>query len=181
MRTRLAEVLNRVAVAGDLLVVTRAKQPMGALVPMKDFRLLVKLADLVYVEEARASLRETETEAETEDEVRTRKWGDLLAILWIDPTIDFGVARGYDRERRALTLPHDVRLHRNAESRFVTATRPEQRHIGRRIHALGFDPEPPEARCLDTADGFFLLHHDPMYVIYRMADSVVEVLVIATE
>lgn len=59
IRERLAEVINKVSVRGDRVLIERHGKPVAALISLEDLELLEKLEDKYDVEEARRILAKT--------------------------------------------------------------------------------------------------------------------------
>ncbi len=57
-RSKLAEIINRVAYGHDPIVLTRRGKEIAALISMEEFELLQRIKDLVDVEAARKALEE---------------------------------------------------------------------------------------------------------------------------
>ena len=65
-RNKFSDIVNRAAYGHERIVVTRRGKDIAAVVPMEDLRLIEqlveKIEDLIDTEEAKAALREAETE-----------------------------------------------------------------------------------------------------------------------
>jgi prevent-host-death family protein len=57
-RSEFADIVNRVAYAGERVIVHRRKKPVAAVVPLEDLALLEELEDRMDLEEARKRLKE---------------------------------------------------------------------------------------------------------------------------
>lgn len=81
-RETLSELISRTAYSKEHVVVTRNGKKMAALIPMEEFELLESILDeLEYkkdVEEARAALKEVETEG-------TVSWEKVKSVLQSKP------------------------------------------------------------------------------------------------
>ena len=74
VRRSFREVLNRVAVGKERLVVTRHGRELMAMVPLEDMQLLEDLEDRMDLEEARAALEEAAAQG-------TSTWKEVKASL----------------------------------------------------------------------------------------------------
>ncbi len=57
-RTEFADIVNRVAYAGERVIVHRRRKPVAAVVPIADLELLEQLEDRIDLEDARRRLKE---------------------------------------------------------------------------------------------------------------------------
>jgi prevent-host-death family protein len=57
-RSEFADIVNRVAYAGERVIVHRRKKPVAAVVPLSDLELLEQLEDRIDLEDARKRLTE---------------------------------------------------------------------------------------------------------------------------
>ncbi len=57
-RSEFADIVNRVAYAGERVIVHRRKKPVAAVVPLSDLDMLEQIEDRIDLEDARKRLRE---------------------------------------------------------------------------------------------------------------------------
>jgi prevent-host-death family protein len=57
-RTEFADILNRVAYAGERVILHRHKKPVAALVPIEDLEILEQIEDRADLDEVRKRLKE---------------------------------------------------------------------------------------------------------------------------
>ena len=57
-RTEFADILNRVAYAGERVILHRHKKPVAAVVPIEDLEILEQIEDRADLEEVRKRLKE---------------------------------------------------------------------------------------------------------------------------
>ena len=57
-RTEFADILNRVAYAGERVILHRHKKPVAALVPIEDLEILEQIEDRADLDEVRKCLKE---------------------------------------------------------------------------------------------------------------------------
>ncbi len=82
IRNRFADVVNRVAIGQERIIVTRRGKPLVALVPIEEVEFLERAEDRLDLEEALAALKEAKEEG------GTRSLEEVMAELGLSPSTE---------------------------------------------------------------------------------------------